>query len=504
MGRKWQQRIDDADEVQEAADDLWNESKFDEPLDNVIRFGHRYAALQAVAVAASVLRKNSEYLKRYIEGRLGAQNVAPKDLRPLIEDTINKLNQLRQMHRETIIDLEKNFAATRSSIQDDAKQTGEKAKEQFKKLLKDGAIDLASIFRPEIKAIVESQEWRNEYSIVNIESMVGQLVHLLPKDIGSCNVLMNAVKKVKHFPTFDAMAKFFRSEEGSLWNVNLTMIMAWRARNKSFLDALEKNRGKEDKELVFASQEDANGILENIFHHAIELLNKAEKSILETVFKNTDSLKKQLMDKRNDIEQRTSDLSEKLKDVNLDVLIFEVPQYSYERHDFLLEANHAPLVGEKTESRVVYKEQDGAWAGIKRTIDFFHARWGYDEEKVDEKYYMLDMREVESHWEKILADSLENLKDKVENEILQPLKHSCDDFFIRVQSCFEQAQKIMQKGLDDQLADQLRQEQSQERFLAIRHELKNLQQQFGTSDEDAETLDKWASRQSENHAASLQ
>ena len=105
IGRKWQQRIDDADEVQEAADDFWNESKFDEPLDNVIRFGHRYAALQAVTAAASVLCKNSEYLKRYIEGRLGAQNVAPKDLRPLIEDTINKLNQLRQMHRETIIDL---------------------------------------------------------------------------------------------------------------------------------------------------------------------------------------------------------------------------------------------------------------------------------------------------------------------------------------------------------------------------------------------------------------
>jgi stress response protein SCP2/GTPase SAR1 family protein len=51
MGKRWQSRIDDKNEVQESANSLWNDSYFNEPLDGIIREAHSSAAEKSVKSA---------------------------------------------------------------------------------------------------------------------------------------------------------------------------------------------------------------------------------------------------------------------------------------------------------------------------------------------------------------------------------------------------------------------------------------------------------------------
>ena len=161
----------------------------------------------------------------------------------------------------------------------------------------------------------------------------------------------------------------------------------------------------------------------------------------------------------------------------------------------VLNINHMDFIDQENKKRSFYEKQDGTFGGAKRLLGgFFGTRWGYDKRQKDEPFFRLDITKVKDYWSDKIETALQELRNQVEEEFVQPLENSHNDYFSKVQCCFEQVQQIMQKGL----ADQSYQEQI---LMDIRHELENLQQQFGTSDEDAETLDKWASRQSENHAA---
>ena len=51
MGKRWQNRIDDKDEVQSSADDLWEDSYFNEPLEGIISEAHSTAAEKSVKSA---------------------------------------------------------------------------------------------------------------------------------------------------------------------------------------------------------------------------------------------------------------------------------------------------------------------------------------------------------------------------------------------------------------------------------------------------------------------
>ena len=499
MGWKWQQCIADADEVQEAAGDLWNKSKFDEPLENVIHFGYRNAALQAVAAAASVLNIYAQELRRYIRGRRQTHQAAPEQLQSLIEEAKEQIDWLRRKHRTTLRELEEEFAATRDDIGKKIAGAENNAETKFKELLEKGEINLVDLYRPEIEKIVEMQKWRKFYADSDIRRRIDGWMEELPDDLEKCTVLMNALRKANSFYDIEEMEQFFKCDrEANVFaafakDIFFRKVKTRNARIKMYAQ-LAKHKEKDEMQLVFKDKETATKVLEEISGHAREILDSTEYFVKNKIKDRAEELEIRLSGVRNEIEERVVSFSEKSKSINLDALVFESPAYVTQKFEFVPEANYDGLIGEKTETRVIRKEQAGTWGGFKRAIDWFDWGWGFDEEEVEEKYPKINIKEMNDHWIEVVASALRELRNQVENDIMQPLNKSCDDFFNQVQSCFEQVQKIMQDGLRDQNVQM-------QLLLNIRHELENLQQQFGTSDEDAETLDKWASRQSENHAA---
>ena len=366
-------------------------------------------------------------------------------------------------------------------------------KKNFQVLLKEGAINLADFFRPEIEAIVNNQRWRKEYTDTVIKQSIDKWLKCLPENMGGCMAIINALKRQGHLPKLSDMNGFFESDnEKHILHVDVER-GAFAARRARIKLREELAQYKSEAGLIFKDRETAAKVLEDIADKAKELLDATEGFVRKRTEEKMKELKSQFQDERKKVEEEIANFSEKLKNLNLDMLVFEVPEFSNAKFELLPETSHDALIGEKTESRVIYKKQSGTWGEIKRMFDVFKARWGYDEEKVDEKYYTLDAQEVENHWNKIVSDALHNLNCKVENGILEPLNESYEKFYDAVQYCFEEVHRVMQKGLDDHSLQE-------QRLFEVRHELKDIECRLDASVEDVATL-KNTSQQLKNHAA---
>jgi uncharacterized protein yjdA len=494
--RKWQQRITEATEVQEAADDLWTESKFDEPLENVIRFGHRRAALLAVAAAASVLSRNAKDLKQSIKGRLQSQQAAPEELRSLIKKTKEQISQIYSMRNDIENQLKNDLEDAKQKIEDAMSAAKKKAEGEIDSLMEKRRIKPVEYFSKEIRSIVEEQKWYKDNHEKTNERAIDDWVERLPKSFEECCFFMEELREAHIFDSMAAMEEFFDTDKTGLFKREFGWGKEKRAQ-QARENIKKRMSGITIKEgAVFKSETEAESMLEEIH----KTFNRMLSGINEEIQKKTTDTGKTLEDRlsgvRKKMETEIKEFSEHAQSIGLESLTFDAPaSIRVKKMESVLNINHMDFIDQENKKRSFYEKQDGTFGGAKRLLGgFFGTRWGYDKRQKDEPFFRLDITKVKDYWSDKIETALQELRNQVEEEFVQPLENSHNDYFSKVQCCFEQVQQIMQKGL----ADQSYQEQI---LMDIRHELENLQQQFGTSDEDAETLDKWASRQSENHAA---
>ncbi len=67
--RHWQDKINDIDEVKQGISDLWDDSRFDAPLTEVIKKAHAKASLLALASSATKMVEQSERMNNFVEIR---------------------------------------------------------------------------------------------------------------------------------------------------------------------------------------------------------------------------------------------------------------------------------------------------------------------------------------------------------------------------------------------------------------------------------------------------
>lgn len=159
LGKRWKRNINDTEETQQAASELWNESRFDKPLEKVIQYGHQTAALLAVAAAAGVLAHNAQELTRFIKGRLQAQDADPEKLGELIESAQTQIKQIRKIRRKIEGELSTEFKTALGAIDDLMKKSEELATDIVAQLLEDGKLDLNEFVGRIVYRLATSQRW---------------------------------------------------------------------------------------------------------------------------------------------------------------------------------------------------------------------------------------------------------------------------------------------------------------------------------------------------------
>ena len=248
---------------------------------------------------------------------------------------------------------------------------------------------------------------------------------------------------------------------------------------------------------IYESREAAESAKNEIASKIKEILNEAGRDVGDQLKKASVALRERMLELQKEIEKQISDFSKKADAANLKALTFNMPPHAIDwTFDAPDEAEQVDFINMEIETTVVSRKQDGFWGGLKRSVDLFGFKWGYDEVTEKEEYARLDTEKLKSYWKSEVTQALQNLREQVQDDFMQPLENSFNDFFAQIQRCFEQAQDSLQKGLHDQ-------KREEEERMAIRAELKNLQQQHDGGEEDVASLNQWAAVQLEKHAAAL-
>ena len=144
LGKRWQRVIDDVREVEESANDLWNESQFEAPLDQVIFKSSREASYISVM---SALDKMLHYDKQMIDSLGLRYNAIKADIELLkdyirtLEKDIEQVNNAKNLSKEkTTKSIEMLKVQFRELFEETKPLLDEKLKELFWKEEQEGAL----------------------------------------------------------------------------------------------------------------------------------------------------------------------------------------------------------------------------------------------------------------------------------------------------------------------------------------------------------------------------
>lgn len=84
FGRRWEQQVQNSADVIRQANYIWEDSKFHEPLEKVIRTAHAQASLLAVASASAKLNELSKDLGNFLNTRETALSKSATELKDQI------------------------------------------------------------------------------------------------------------------------------------------------------------------------------------------------------------------------------------------------------------------------------------------------------------------------------------------------------------------------------------------------------------------------------------
>ena len=501
LGKLWKRNINDAEVTRQAANELWNESRFDKPLEKVIQYGHQTAALLAVAAAAGVLAHNAQELTRFIKGRLQAQDADPEKLRELIESAQTQIEQLKKARQKIRRKLLDEFKGAQHAIERIVECAEESTKKNIAQLLEKGKLNMAEYTRDIVLQMAESQKWFSTSNKDDMKRRLDGLIEQLPDDYNTYLSIIKRLEDKKRFSSLNDMMDIIAGqiEENPPTQNLLDLIIGTKRKTKSvqlsgLFATLFDSKGLGD---TYESEKAANEVINKIAASVQLILRNTGNQIGDQTKAKTEILAAQLIELRDEVKQRINDFSEEARKINLDALAFNIPSYLDEwAFDEPDEVNQPDFIETKTKTYTVRVRQDSAWGGFKRLFNWFDEGWGYDDVEKKKKYAHLDTEGLRNYWNGKVTRALQNMRKQVQDDFMQPLENSFDDFFAQIQQCFEQAQDSLQKGLHDQ-------KREEEERMAIRAELQNLHRQHDGGEEDAASLNQWAAVQLEKHAAAL-
>jgi len=457
-------------------------------------------AVIIVAAAAGVLAHNAEELKRFIKGRLQAQDADPEKLGELIESAQTQIKQIRKIRRKIEGELSTEFKTALGAIDDLMKKSEGLATDIVAQLLEDGKLDLNEFVGRIVYRLATSQRWYLRLPEDIIKKKMDSWIKCLPDDYNTCLSIIRKLEGKGDFHTLEEMGQFLTEaiNHPALETEDETRQGRKKRRFGYFSNTFIRLFGAKGIGEIYKSRKAAENAKNEIASRIKDILNEAGRDVGIQINKASVALSERMLELQKEIEKQISDFSEKADAANLEALTFNMPSHAIDwTFDAPDEAEQVDFINMEIETTVVSRKQDGFWGGLKRSVDLFGFKWGYDEVTEKEEYARLDTEKLKSYWKSEVTQALQNLREQVQDDFMQPLENSFNDFFAQIQQCFEQVQDSLQKGLRDQ------QEREEEERMAIRAELQNLQQQHTSGPEDAASLNQWASDQLEKHAAAL-
>lgn len=435
LGRRWESKIEDAKEVQEAAAELWKDSLFDAPLSGVIQMAHANAAVLAVDAASAKLLDYATKMSNQCNAREMALLMDAKNLRELVQglqDDIESIGKCEQAAKDSQEEQVKNFTAALDLHFDNLTQ---EVKTQLEGYFQSGKHD------EKARNLKRRQDEKDQENLRAKHDPIYRLRRAFQREFGHGGAeQMRPADPLSDFDPSNPVIKFGTDQKAA--QTLLTKIEA------SVASIFSKAAKGIEASLDAGLQEFEASFQEDVVEKA--------RDVLDAVLR-------------------------RLEKDGLGALQLELPQ----QRDMTLHLSGQQMLAEALETRTVHRtrlvDQSGFWGWTKRTVDFFGNEWGQDRRSYQEEHYDVDLSKIREKVRASADASFTGLHEAVASQVKVPLARAVDQFFEAFRGHVEMVRGDLLRGL----SDKEEQESQQHRIL---NGLRDLQQDLPGQRQDAEKL----------------
>ena len=138
FGRRWESKVQDAGEVEDSARELWKDSFFGAPLDQVIKAAHSQAAILALDSAASKLVDYADKVRNFTAMRIGGLGKDIKVVEEQMRDLKGDIDELAVAESDADSNLETMLDTTRKTLSERVKEVGSEARKTLNRYFDEG------------------------------------------------------------------------------------------------------------------------------------------------------------------------------------------------------------------------------------------------------------------------------------------------------------------------------------------------------------------------------
>ncbi|WP_341645300.1 dynamin family protein [Thauera sp. SDU_THAU2] len=443
FGQRWEKFIDDPKEAKEGADEIWLESGFARPLEQVIVEAHQNAALEALRSAASKLAGYAKDTGDFFKANAGALKRSAADLQTNIDNLhqdIEKISRIENAIEKTLEDALKN-------VQNRVKGAAEGVRKEVSGTLEDYFREGKGIERASSRTRVVKVSGRTKRSGAKMPQKK-QEPESEPK--GVLNRLINS---------FSSMSEKIESSSVQDFDPSSPIIKFNRKSDASdFLKRVEKSirnaMRKAEDDFKICIQDGVND-----FSYELELCRADSlEKIKKSVQKNVDGF---------DIEIRLPNVQA----IKLDVSVSGIVKNA---------------VKEKTKKIRKYRRQSGVWGTVCSWFDTDD--WGWEDYEVDKKYYQVDLKRINMLSNKGIESIFSSACSALNNEIYPQLQQGVEEFFCAFREKVEHVRGDLMGGIQKHSLDQARKAEVLKDFTQMAQEASGLEADCGTLNDSAEVL----------------
>lgn len=432
FGRCWEPFMEDNDKVIEHAEILWDESKFEEPLEKIIRRAHATAGIKSIESAIAKSMNCTNQLKNFLNARKIPLKIDIDKLRDSIYELNDQIQSLRQLANNS--------------------------KKKVGKIINSfNYFCYSTILSARQELGYGIERWFKHGK--SIEKEATEKAKKLAKERDS-----NLLDQLKQ--GFFGEQKF-SAEKDSNFDLNLNIDVI-RFRNHSDLDLWwdkttdEFNKLKKDFE---------NSIARNLDQAIFSIKTEINESIIKEA--------------KIVIEAITEKLNK--KGFNIEIKLPEISQFSLEFSGNEILKDAIEVQKEKVKRK---KRQAGYWGKI--CTWFNTSDWGWEEYEDVVVNYQISQSKLHKELLTDLEEAFRDLNEQITNLVKEPLDHEINDFFEKIEKKVNSLVTDLTVGINDKSRTEKEQQQIFE-FLDVNEEnVKNMITDLRSLTLD---LEKYSSRQ---------
>jgi len=412
FGTRWQKKIFDIKATKEAADDLWEESLFHEPLEQVIKTAQEQAALFAIETAAAKLVDTAVKLENFLNARETALTISAQELHQEITALQRDIDQIEKAKSNADANSNTTLGKLEGEIKTSLGNTKNKLASELDRYFKEGK-------RLESEAYKASHESRrNRWNRKEMDT----------------NDRSRAMAPRQESPTLSNIMGGI----GSFLNGAKDKITSGRD------DAVEHFDPKSPT-IKFDDANKARDLIDKISNTATETIKQAEEDMKESMTRVVAEFQSEFsISVEAEAKKIIADLEKRLKKGG-----FEISLASPDIEMLSLDASGSEILGdlidEKQKTVTRHRRQTGAWGTVCSW--FSTDDWGWESYQVEEKYFEVNMVNIKQSIDRNIDQVFAGLDKSVTEKIRTPLQNSINEFFVEFKKNVDQIRGDLLAGL---------------------------------------------------------